>query len=129
MSPVSLAHRASPIFGTLDNNSEAHLRIPGRPPNLLSSLPASAIFYSPGCGARATHQRQRTCESRKAAALASAITLWIQKSTGVQIQEKLEEPYGDYTLIQFSEEKLNQKIPDSKFDQKFPPGVEKQVIQ
>jgi outer membrane lipoprotein-sorting protein len=65
----------------------------------------------------------------KAAALASSITLWIQQSTGVPIQEKLEEPYGDYTLIQFTAEKLNQKIPDSKFDQKLPPGVEKLVIQ
>jgi outer membrane lipoprotein-sorting protein len=60
---------------------------------------------------------------------ASAITLWIKKPTGVPIQEKLEEPYGDYTLSQFSAEKLNQKIPDSKFDQKLPPGVEKQVIR
>jgi outer membrane lipoprotein-sorting protein len=65
----------------------------------------------------------------KAAALASSVTLWILKTTGIPIQEKLEEPYGDYTLIQFSNEKLNQNIPDSKFDQKLPPGVEKQVIQ
>jgi outer membrane lipoprotein-sorting protein len=65
----------------------------------------------------------------KAAALAASVTLWIQKSNGVPIQEKLEEQYGDYTLIQFSDEKINQKIPDSKFDQKLPAGVEKQVIQ
>ena len=63
-------------------------------------------------------------------ALFSAITLWVKKSTGVPIQDKWQAPNGDYTLITFSNEQLNVKsIPPSKFEQKLPPGVEKQVIQ
>jgi outer membrane lipoprotein-sorting protein len=81
----------------------------------VNGVPASVLVLKP--------------KNPKAAALASSVTLWIQKTSGFPIQEKLEEPYGDYSLIQFSNEKLNQKIPESKFDQKLPAGVEKQVIQ
>lgn len=63
------------------------------------------------------------------AGMFSMITLWVKKSSGIPIQDKLQEPTGSYTLITFSDEKLNQKIPDSKFEQKLPPDVERQVIQ
>jgi outer membrane lipoprotein-sorting protein len=38
------------------------------------------------------------------------------------------EPSGDYTLLTFSEEKLNAKIPDSMFEQKLPKDVDIQHI-
>ena len=64
------------------------------------------------------------------ASLFSAITLWVRQSSGVPIQDKLQDVVGgDYTLITFSNEQLNTAIPASKFEQKLPPGVEKQVIQ
>jgi outer membrane lipoprotein-sorting protein len=56
----------------------------------------------------------------------SSMTVWYKKSNGIPIQNKKEEPSGDYVLINFSEEKRNVNIPDSKFDQKLPGGVEKQ---
>ena len=62
----------------------------------------------------------------KAAKVASrfvGITLWIKKSSGLPIQNRLTEPSGDYTLLTFSGEKLNVKIPDSKFEQKLSKDV------
>jgi outer membrane lipoprotein-sorting protein len=62
-------------------------------------------------------------KSAKIAALFSSITLWINKSTGLPVQDKFQEPSGDYLLMTFSDEKLNPKIPASVFDQKLPAGV------
>ena len=59
-------------------------------------------------------------KSQKVAALFSSITLWINKSTGLPVQDKFEEPSGDYLLLTLSDEKLNPKIPQSVFDQKLP---------
>ena len=60
----------------------------------------------------------------KVAASVKSITIWFKKSTGTPTQYKILEPSGDYLLETFSEEKLNGKIPDSKFDQKLPGKVE-----
>jgi outer membrane lipoprotein-sorting protein len=59
-----------------------------------------------------------------AAAYFSSITLWIKKLNGVPIQQKLQEPNGDYLLVSFSQEKLNPAIPPSRFEQKLPPNAE-----
>ena len=68
--------------------------------------------------------------STGAAAMFSAITLWVKKSNGIPIQDKLQDAgSSDFTLITFSDEQLNKPIPASRFEQKLPPGVEKQVIQ
>jgi outer membrane lipoprotein-sorting protein len=66
---------------------------------------------------------------RAAAAYFTSITLWISDASGIPIQQKLQEPHGDYLLVNFSGESLNTKIPDSIFEQKFPPGAEIQKIQ
>jgi outer membrane lipoprotein-sorting protein len=63
------------------------------------------------------------------ASMFSAITLWVKMSNGIPIQDKLLQSSGDYTLITFINEQLNKSIAPSKFEQKLPPGVEKQVIQ
>ncbi len=68
-------------------------------------------------------------KSAKTAALFSSITLWVRKSSGIPIQQKLQEPSGDYLLVNFFEEKLNSKLPDSKFEQKLPGGTDIQRIQ
>jgi outer membrane lipoprotein-sorting protein len=54
----------------------------------------------------------------------SSITLWLSKSNGMQLRNKLQEPSGDYILFSFSDEKLNVNIPNSKFDQKLPSGTD-----
>lgn len=44
------------------------------------------------------------------------ITLWIDPSLGISIQQKFFEPGdGDYRLAKYSDIRLNQKIPDDKF--------------
>lgn len=68
-------------------------------------------------------------KSQAAAAYFSGITLWIKKASGVPIQEKLQEPNGDYLLVNFSGEKLNVPIPESKFEQKLPPDTDIQRLQ
>ncbi len=59
-----------------------------------------------------------------AAAYFASISLWIKKSNGVPIQQKLEEPNGNYLLVEFSGEKLNTSLPASLFEQQLPKGVE-----
>jgi outer membrane lipoprotein-sorting protein len=68
-------------------------------------------------------------KSAGAAAYFSSITLWINKADGLPMQQKLQEPNGDYLLVSFSGEKLNRKIPVSVFEQRLPKDVEIQRIQ
>jgi outer membrane lipoprotein-sorting protein len=68
-------------------------------------------------------------KTSKVAALFSSITVWFKKSNGIPIQNKRQEPSGDYLLLNFSDEKLNNRIPGSKFEQKLPAGVDIQRIQ
>ena len=65
----------------------------------------------------------------QAAALYTTIVWWVDKSTGIPIQHKLQELSNDYLLVTFSNEKLNSKIPDSKFEQKLPNDVKVQRLQ
>ncbi len=81
----------------------------------VNGAPCSVLLFKP--------------RSAKAAAMFSAITLWVKKSSGIPIQQKLQEPSGDYLLVNFFEEKLNTKIPDSMFEQKLPSGVDIQRLQ
>jgi len=81
----------------------------------LNGAPCSVLLFKP--------------RSAKAAAMFSSITLWVKKSSGIPVQQKLQEPSGDYLLVSFFEEKLNTKIPDSRFEQKLPSGVDIQRIQ
>lgn len=68
-------------------------------------------------------------KSAGASAYFSSITLWIGKSDGLPLQQKLQEPSGDYLLVTFSEARLNRRIPPAEFEQKLPKGVEIQRIQ
>jgi len=70
-----------------------------------------------------------TPKSPTAAAYFTSITLWIKKASGVPIQEKLQEPNGDYLLVTFSAEKLNASISASRFEQKLPPGTDIQTLR
>jgi outer membrane lipoprotein-sorting protein len=63
-------------------------------------------------------------KSPDAAASVKSITIWFKKSSGSPAQYKFLEPTGDYTMETFSEDKLNEKIPESKFEQKFSRNVD-----
>jgi outer membrane lipoprotein-sorting protein len=60
----------------------------------------------------------------KTAAHLASITIWLKESSATPARYKFEEPSEDYLLINFSAEKLNTNIPNSKFEQKLPSGVE-----
>ena len=68
-------------------------------------------------------------KSSATAAFFSSFTLWIKNATHVPIQQKLEEPNGNYLLVKFTAEKLNAPISASQFDQKLPRGTEIQEIK
>ncbi len=76
------------------------------------------------CGVLQLKPKTDTIKSRF-----SLITLWVNKATGVPVQQKLQEPYGNYALYTFSKEILNSKLPDSEFEQKLPKGVTIQRIK
>jgi len=68
-------------------------------------------------------------KSSNAAAFFAAITLWIKNSNNLPVQQKLQEPSGDYLLVKFTAEKFNPKVSESQFEQKLPRGVEIQSIR
>jgi len=63
-------------------------------------------------------------KSSSASAFFSSITLWTHKQTGIPVQQRLQEPNGDYLLVTLTDVRLNSSIPASKFDQKLPGDVE-----
>jgi outer membrane lipoprotein-sorting protein len=60
----------------------------------------------------------------KMAAYYSMIVMWVQKSSGIPLQYKLQEVNNDYLLETFSDQRLNIAIPDSKFEQNLPKDVD-----
>ncbi|MBI1745585.1 MAG: outer membrane lipoprotein carrier protein LolA [Acidobacteria bacterium] len=76
---------------------------------------------------RKTHVLELRPKSAKISALFSVITLWIDADRGMSIQQKLAEPNSDYTLVTFSDLKVNTKIPNGTFALKLPKDV--QLIQ
>ena len=54
----------------------------------------------------------------------SSIIIWVKDLTGVSTQVKLEYPYEDYLLVNFSNEKLDNEMDDSLFKQKLSKDVE-----
>jgi outer membrane lipoprotein-sorting protein len=81
----------------------------------VDGLPCSVLLLTP--------------KSSAVAALYSAVTLWIRKSDSVSVQQKLQEPNGNYLINKFSSVKLNLNIPESQFEQILPKEVEIQVIR
>ena len=64
----------------------------------------------------------------KTAARVESITIWLSDSTGTPVQYRFQEPSKDFLQLNFFDEKLNVKIPDSKFEQKLPAGIEIQKL-
>jgi outer membrane lipoprotein-sorting protein len=60
----------------------------------------------------------------KEAAYFALITVWFSKTNGIPLRNKMQEPNGDYLLIDFFGEKLNTNIPGSKFDPNLAGGTE-----
>ena len=45
----------------------------------------------------------------------SLITLWVDPARGISLQQRFDEPSGDYRVAQYSNIRLNQKISDDVF--------------
>jgi outer membrane lipoprotein-sorting protein len=56
-----------------------------------------------------------TPKAQKVRSMFSTITLWIDPERGVSVQQKFQEPSGDYRLAKYSNIQLNQKIPGDVF--------------
>ncbi len=56
-----------------------------------------------------------TPKSQKVRNMFSTITLWIDPARGVSVQQKFQEPSGDYRLAIYSNIQLNKKLNDSVF--------------
>lgn len=52
------------------------------------------------------------------------IDLWLDGETAVPVRQRVEEPSGDYTVIQFIGIELNRTLGDKLFDPRLPKGVE-----
>ncbi len=65
----------------------------------------------------------------KAKRYLTSISIWLKKSSGTPAQYKFLEPSEDYLLETFSNEKVNENIDNSMFEQKLPKGVEKIRLQ
>lgn len=68
-------------------------------------------------------------KSSAVAAFFPVITLWISIANSLPMQQKLQEPNGNYLLNKFASVKLNPKVSDSDFEQKLPRGVDIQQIK
>jgi outer membrane lipoprotein-sorting protein len=60
-------------------------------------------------------KRELAPKSEKARATFSLITLWIDPSRGLAVQQKFAEASGDYRLAQYTNIQLNQKLPKDAF--------------
>lgn len=56
-----------------------------------------------------------TPKSQRVRSMFSAITLWIDPARGVSVQQKLDQPSGDYRLSKYSNIQINEKIPSGVF--------------
>lgn len=54
------------------------------------------------------------------------IDLWISDKSGYTVRQKFYEPGGDYTLITYTNVRLNPEIPDSEF--KSPKGTKREIL-
>ncbi len=56
-----------------------------------------------------------TPKSERVRNMFATITLWIDPARGVSVQQKLDQPSGDYRLTKYSNIQINEKIPGSAF--------------
>jgi outer membrane lipoprotein-sorting protein len=62
-----------------------------------------------------TSKLELTPKSAKLRNNIASITLWIDPTKGVSVQQQFFEPGGDYRLARYAEIQLNQKLPDNIF--------------
>jgi outer membrane lipoprotein-sorting protein len=81
------------------------------------------LIGSENAGSVQTTRIELTPKSAEIRKYAAKIELWIPDGQVNPVQEKWTAPSKDYHLMQFSEVKVNEALPDSAFELKLPPGV------
>jgi hypothetical protein len=64
-------------------------------------------------------------KSGEAKRLVTKIELWIPQDSGNPIRERVVQPSKDYSLVTYSDPKVNTAIPDSAFELDMPKGVKR----
>ena len=62
-----------------------------------------------------TYKLELTPKSARVKGMFSLITLWIDKDKGVSVQQRFQEPSGDYRLAKYSNIKVNEKMNSDVF--------------
>ncbi len=57
------------------------------------------------------------------------IDLWLSDANSYPVRQKFNQPSGDYTLVVFSDLKINPDLPDSALKLKLPKGVKREYPQ
>ncbi len=91
---------------------------------LKKSYDLKALGTEAVAGAPAT-RIELTPKSAELKKLIAKIELWIPEGQSNPVQEKVTEPSKNYELVNYSEIKVNPKLPDSAFEFKLPAGAKK----
>lgn len=59
-----------------------------------------------------SYKLELTPKTQRVKNMFQTITLWIDQSRGVSVQQKFVEPTGDYRLASYKDIKINEKLPD-----------------
>ena len=86
----------------------------GRGHDLLKSFDVKLAGAELVQGVRAT-KLELAPRSDKVKNMFSLITLWVDPARGISLQQRFDEPSGDYRVAQYSNIRLNQKISDDVF--------------
>jgi outer membrane lipoprotein-sorting protein len=86
----------------------------GRGHDLLKSFEVK-LGGSETIGGVPTQKLLLSAKSPKVRNMFSLITLWVDPTRGVSLQQRFDEPSGDYRLAKYTNIKLNEKISDDIF--------------
>lgn len=86
----------------------------GRGHDLLKSFEVK-LGGSETIGGVPTQKLLLSAKSPKVRNMFSLITLWVDPTRGVSLQQRFDEPSGDYRLAKYTNIKLNEKISDDVF--------------
>jgi outer membrane lipoprotein-sorting protein len=86
----------------------------GRGHDLLKSFEVK-LGGSETIGGVPTQELLLSAKSPKVRNMFSLITLWVDPTRGVSLQQRFDEPSGDYRLAKYTNIKLNEKISDDVF--------------
>jgi outer membrane lipoprotein-sorting protein len=80
-------------------------------------------------GGRKTTRLELTPKSQQTLEQIQKVYLWIPDNAGHPVQQQFLQPGGNYYRVVYADIQINPKLPDSEFQLKLPPRVEKEYPQ